>query len=422
MLERYFIRPTTVDRIRASWIGEPIERYVTWLTEQGYAPRNVFIRVPILMRFGEFARSRGATTWEGLGNYVEPFVKAWLIERGKHRTTDEAMKAAARAVRGPIHQALRLIIPGYSGGGRSQNFPNPFMLSASGFFTYLRSERGLRETTIIQYSHHLRCFESYLRSIDLYSPSELSPAVLSAFIILRSHVLGKKSMQWVCTVLKIFLRYLYREGLIGRDLTAYIDSPRQYGHAQIPRSISWDEVRCMLEAVDRRSRTGKRDYAILLLLVTYGLRAREIAALTLDNIDWKSERLRVPERKSGHSTAFPLLPIIGEAILDYLQHSRPETSERALFFRAVAPYTPMTYVAVSLRVKHYLRKAGIDIPRPGSHTLRHTCVQRLIDAQLSFKTIGDYVGHSSPDATKVYAKVSIEALREVAMGDGEAVV
>jgi integrase len=82
----------------------------------------------------------------------------------------------------------------------------------------------------------------------------------------------------------------------------------------------------------------------------------------------------------------------------------------------------MTYVAVSLRVKYYLRKAGIDIPRPGSHTLRHTCVQRLIDAQLSFKAIGDYVGHSSPDATKVYAKVSIEALREVAMGDGEAVV
>ena len=77
---------------------------------------------------------------------------------------------------------------------------------------------------------------------------------------------------------------------------------------------------------------------------------------------------------------------------------------------------------VSLRVKHYLRKAQIDIPRPGSHTLRHTCVQRLIDARLSFKTISDYMGHSSPDATKVYAKVSIEALREVALGDGELVV
>ena len=178
----------------------------------------------------------------------------------------------------------------------------------------------------------------------------------------------------------------------------------------------------MLEAVDRRSRTGKRDYAILLLLVAYGLRSREIAALRLDDIDWRRERLRIPERKSGHSTAFPLLPIIGEAILDYHEHCRPDTSERAVFFRSVAPYTPMTYVAVSLRVKHYLHKAGIKIPRPGSHTLRHTCVQRLVEAQLSFKTIGDYVGHSSPDATKIYAKTSIEDLREVAMGDGEAVL
>lgn len=178
----------------------------------------------------------------------------------------------------------------------------------------------------------------------------------------------------------------------------------------------------MLEIVDRSSRVGKRDYVILLLLVSYGLRAREVAALTLDDIDWRHDRLRIPERKSGHSSAYPLLSIIGESILDYLQHSRPKTSERTLFFRAIAPYTPMTYVAVSLRVKHYLRKAQIDIPRPGSHTLRHTCVQRLIDAQLSFKTIGDYVGHSSPDATKVYAKVSIEALREVALGDGELVV
>lgn len=178
----------------------------------------------------------------------------------------------------------------------------------------------------------------------------------------------------------------------------------------------------MLETVDRRSCLGKRDFAILLLLVSYGLRAREVAALTLDDIDWKHNRLRIPERKSGHSTAYPLLPIIGEAILDYLQHSRPTTSERALFFRTIAPYTPMTYVAVSQRVKPYLLKAGIDIPRPGSHTLRHTCVQRLIDAQLSFKTIGDYVGHKSPNATRIYAKVSIKALREIAMGDGEVVV
>ncbi|MFH1884599.1 MAG: site-specific integrase, partial [Planctomycetota bacterium] len=182
MLEHYFIRPTTIDRIRASWMGEPIERYVNWLTENGYARRNVLIRVPLLMRFGEFARGCGATMWKELPNYVEPFINSWLKKRGKDKSTEESTKGAVRAVRGPIHQVLRLVIPGYSGGGRSRKFSDPFVVHTYGFFTYLRRERGLRETTIIQYSHYLRCFEAYLRSIDLNSLSELSPTVLISFI------------------------------------------------------------------------------------------------------------------------------------------------------------------------------------------------------------------------------------------------
>ena len=178
----------------------------------------------------------------------------------------------------------------------------------------------------------------------------------------------------------------------------------------------------MLKTVDRRSFVGKRDYAILLLLVTYGLRAREVAALTLEDIDWKRARLHVRGRKAGHSTAYPLAPIVGEALLDYLRQDRPKAAVRALFFRALAPHTPLSWVAVSLRAKHYIRKAGIKVPRPGSHTLRHTCVQRLVDARLSLKTIGDFVGHRTPDATAIYAKVNIEALREVALGNGEEIL
>jgi site-specific recombinase XerD len=178
----------------------------------------------------------------------------------------------------------------------------------------------------------------------------------------------------------------------------------------------------MLEGVDRRTPGGKRDYAILLLLVTYGLRGREIAALTVDDIDWRRERLRVPERKANHSTAYPLSPIVGEAILDYLQHGRPKTSERSIFFRTLAPCKPMTDAGVSGRASHYLHKAGIPVSRPGSHTLRHTCVQRLVDADFSLKAIGDYIGHQSPASTQIYAKVAVEALREVGSGIGEEVL
>lgn len=223
-------------------------------------------------------------------------------------------------------------------------------------------------------------------------------------------------------MLRVFLRYLHRERLIPSDLSECVEMSRRYRLSGVPRSIAWDDVRRMLEAVDRRTVVGRRDHAILVLLITYGLRAREIAAMTLDDIDWKRERIRVPERKAGHSTGYPLSPTVGAALLDYLQHGRPKTSERRIFLRVLAPQGAFTAGAVSGRVAHYLHRAGIDVPRAGSHTLRHTCVQRLVDADFPFKTIGDYVGHRAPDSTDIYAKVAVEALREVAHGDGEKIL
>jgi integrase/recombinase XerD len=151
----------------------------------------------------------------------------------------------------------------------------------------------------------------------------------------------------LCSILKVFFRYLYRVGLMTRDLSKAIESPRRYRLSNLPRSITWSEVEVMLLKVDRRSAVGKRDYAILLLLVTYGLRSREVGALTLNDIDWKRDRLDVRGRKAGHSTAYPLAPTVGEALLDYLKHGRPETTERVLFIGAYAPYPPLSRVAVS---------------------------------------------------------------------------
>lgn len=120
--------------------------------------------------------------------------------------------------------------------------------------------------------------------------------------------------------------------------------------------------------------------------------------------------------------SIPSFGLVGEALLDYLQRGRPTTSDRHVFFRAVAPRQPISAAGVSSRARHYLLKAGIDVVRPGSHTLRHTAVQRLIAANFTLKTIGDFVGHRSSRSTEVYAKVAVESLREVALGDGEAVL
>lgn len=419
MLDRYFVRPTTVDRIRSSWIGDAIEQYVSWLAAQNYAARSVFTRVPLLIQFGDSAQRAGVKTWADLPAYVEPFVNTWLGRFGR-QYSEAQRQAAVRGVRGPIEQMLRLALPQSRDANAAVS--EPFADIAPGFFEFLRRDRGLREATLVQYRHYLRRFQDYLRRTECPLFPDPSPAMITAFITESGESIDKRSVQSLCSILKVFFRYLYRISLVHRDLSKAIESPRRYRFANLPRSISWTDVERMLQTVDRRNVVGRRDYAVLLLLTTYGLRGREVAALTLDDIDWKHNRLHVGGRKAEHSTAYPLDPAVGDAILAYLKHGRPETNQRAVFFEAYAPHNALSRVAVTMRAKHYLRKAGITVFRPGSHTLRHACVQRLVDAGLSFKTIGDFVGHRTPDATRIYAKVNLNALRDVALGDGEEVL
>jgi len=422
MLERYFLRPQTVDRYRASWIGGAIEKYVEWLAAEGYAARNVFARVPILWRFGEFARARGAGGWEDLPGHVDAFIDHWVRERGANRKTEAARQKAGFEARNPIEQMLRLVVPDFAGRGKARWASEPFREWSGGFFKHLREERGLRDRTLDHYRHYLAHFERYLARVELHDLADLSPPVFGAFIVECGRYLRRNSVCNLCGVLRVFLRYLHREQLIPRDLSASVEFPRNYRHSNIPRAITWGEVGQMLAAVDRRTVAGKRDYAILLLLVTYGLRGHEVAALTLDDFDWKRDRLRVPERKAGHSTAYPLSPTVGEAVVEYLKHGRPETIDRHVFLRVLAPVAPLRDGAVSSRAAYYLKRAGIAVSRAGAHTLRHTCVQRLVDAEFPFKVIGDYVGHRSPDSTAIYTKVATEALREIALGDGEEIL
>jgi site-specific recombinase XerD len=421
MLERYYVRPESVDRVRSSWIAGAIERYIAWLAERRYSSRTVCRRIPILIRFGEFARSRGATEFAQLPDQVEPFVAQWVGERAVDKKS-AARKKIGEEVRNPIQQMLRLALPGFVGRARSRMPDNAFQDAAPSFFDHLAQERGLRPASIKHYLNYLRRFAVYLKRIGLHDISSLTPAVLSGFVADYGRRVSLPGLRNCCGVLRVFLRYLYVQGILRSDLSGAVEYPQTFRLSGIPRSITWDEVTRVLVGVDRRTPTGKRDYAMLLILITYGLRAREVAAMTLDDLDWRGNRLKVPERKAGHSTAYPLSSVVGEAIVAYLKNGRPQSQDRHLFFRSQAPLAPIGHAAVSTRAGHHLRRAGVQVPRPGSHTFRHTCVQRLVDADFDLKSIGDYVGHRTPAATRIYGKVAVEALRQVALGDGEEVI
>lgn len=424
MLDHYFDRPQTIDRIRGSWLADPIERYVAWSAEQGYARATIRNRVPMLVRFGEYAARRGAHRWEDLPELVVPFRKAWLRASRPYRRSRRADRndLYAREVQRAVEHMLQRVLSDYPGASPPRRLPLPFAKEAPRFVEYLTSERAARQETVRHYLHYLRRFERHLRSTQCRSLASLTPPILLQFIQRGSRGLSGASVGSLCGCLRVFLRYLHRERILDRDLSPVIEHPRTYRMARIPRCIPWESTQRLLRQVDRRTPSGRRDYAILLLLITYGLRARELAALTLDDVQWRTATLRIPERKGGHTALYRLTPAVGEAIADYLEHGRAPTDHRRVFLRLVAPVAPLPAIAISHRVTLQLRNAGITVPRAGSHTLRHSVVQHLLEHDFSLEEIGRYVGHRSPRSTEVYTKVDLRKLREIALGHGEEVL
>jgi integrase/recombinase XerD len=219
VLEKYYVRPQAVDRIRASWIGSEIECYVVWLAERSYSPASVRCRVPVLFAFGEFAWAGGARSVGDLPAHVDAFVTERVPADRVAELSTVAGRERVKNVRGPIEQMLCLVVPGFT-GSRRPLLDVPFIDELPGFFEYLRCERGLRPTSLHGYECYLRSFERYLRRVGVTRVVELSPALISAFVAERSRAgLAMASVGLLCGALRGFLRYAYRQGVLAGDLS-----------------------------------------------------------------------------------------------------------------------------------------------------------------------------------------------------------
>ena len=417
MLEHYLVRPASADRIRALWLGQALSRYAEWLVARQAAKATAVRALRVCVDFNQYVLERGARHWDELPAHVNDFVEYRLKKNGKWCRNAHDRGAVRSQSRSPVEQLLSLLIPGFQISDRRT--PWPLQAGAPGLLAHLRDERGLRPATLDRYRHHLRALEHFLQKTGRTDLSTLSPPILTEFLMESGPALRQGRLQGRAGTLRVLLRFLHRQGILDVDLSRAIPRGRKYRAASIPRAIPWSEVQRVLASIDRRSALGKRDYAMLMLLATYGLRAQEVGALELASIDWRGSLFHVLSRKAGNSTTYPLAASVGEAIIDYLRNARPDSPDRHVFLTVAAPFRRLHHYAVSTRAGIYLRRAGIKVRRPGSHTFRHSCVQRLVDADVPFKVIGDYVGHRSEQATQIYAKVALHKLRALTLGDAE---
>ena len=217
--------------------------------------------------------------------------------------------------------------------------------------------------------------------------------------------------------LRGFFRFAEQQGWCCPGLAGGISPPKVFVEESIPAGPSRETVLQLLAAAEGASPADIRDRAILLLLITYGLRRGEVVNLQLDDIDFRERTFQVRHNKTGTVGQYPLSRGVEQSLVRYLREVRPAGHGRSVFLTLKAPLRPLSEGSVYGIVLRLQRQAGIAGRRLGPHSLRHATAQRLLDQGLSMKVIGDYLGHQDINSTSVYAKVDLKALREVAEVD-----
>jgi site-specific recombinase XerD len=273
----------------------------------------------------------------------------------------------------------------------------------------------LARATIINYVPFVRSFLQDRFGDGPVIPSHLRAIDIVSFVRRQAPRLQPKRAKLLTTALRSFLQFLRYRGKIKRDLDAAVPTIANWTMSSIPRGIANDQVRQLLDSIDLFSIGGRRDYAILLLLARLGLRANEIVSLGLDDIDWNSGQFSV-RGKGGQRSNLPLPKEVGKAIAAYLRHGRQRCTSRRVFLRAKAPVRGFQgAAAIGSIVRHRLQCAGIQAPTCGAHQFRHGLATDLLRKGASLGEIGRLLGHRSPETTKIYTKVDLDALRSLAL-------
>ena len=281
---------------------------------------------------------------------------------------------------------------------------------------WLREERGLASASIAALMWEARNFLRW--QFDRAGAARLetlSIVDIDLYMDMRAPGLRRKSLADVAERLRSVVRHLHRTGRIPTDLTPHIIGPMLYAYEDVPSTLERSQIAAVLATTQEdRSPRGLRDYAILQLLATYGLREGEICRLRLDDVDWRAESLRICHTKTNAYSYMPLMVTVGEALLDYLRLGRPQVEVREIFVRSCAPYIAMTNLYGMIRGR--LAAAGV-VPagKRGPHVFRHARAVEMLRASVPQKIIGDVLGHRSTESTNTYLKLATDDLRAVAL-------
>lgn len=386
---------------RAVRISGPLTRYVDdfcdELAGQGYTPYTASLHLRLMAELSGWLAVEGLVGSDLTEARVEEFFQA------RRARGCQVLVSRRSLVRLMVYLSGLGVAPPLASAATSDE------VLVVAYRRHLVVERGLAPCTVDRYLEVARWtsarWEAQGRKLDAVSAGEVSALVLDEC---RQRNAG--SVKALVTGLRSWLRFLAGEGVTSHDLAGAVPAVASWRGGWVPRGLSESAVAAVLAAVDTTSRAGLRDRAVLVILARLGLRCGEVAALALDDVDWRQGEI-VVRGKGGRSDRLPLVVDVGEALAAYLRDGRPKVASRAVFVKTQAPLVALTADGVGGIVACAGRRAGV---RASAHRLRHSAATAMLRGGASLGEIGQILRHADAATTAIYAKVDYQALRTLA--------
>ena len=401
----FFAEQETISRFHLHPLGKFMDDYAQLLHQNGYSRDNARCKLRTVARWSPWLKRYGIAANQLNQEHLAKYLKMKVRKTPPFRREDEVnLKQFLDFLqqKGVIQVTQQL----------ERTAVDEFVAE---FASYLEAERSLSLSTIEQYAAHAAAFlkEHFeVRSVDFSTIDSLD---VSKYVQRTASKRSRKNAKLMCTALRALFRYARHQGFLTTQLDAAVPSVANWRLASIPYSLPAESVERILSSCNRETCIGKRDYAIILLLVRLGLRAGEIITLGLEDIDWRSGIITV-HGKGSHRSQMPLPADVGEALAAYLQFGRPKSSSRKVFLSSQAPIRAFKRSGpVTALVHRAITRAGVTGAKSGAHQFRHSIATNLIRGGASLSEIAELLRHRTIDCTTIYAKVDLPALRTLAL-------
>ena len=404
MFTQFLPEPEKFQNLKFGPLSCHIPAFTSSLYEQGYASTSIHVKMMVVRNFSRWIKKRQLMICEldqwAISDFFEEHPRAGYVRRGDLSTLRSLLEWLRDA--GITPKLLPEVDDSKLHGIECD------------FEQYLEKERGLSQPTLRNYLPVIRCFLSERFGSDSIVLSELCASNIIQFVLRHARTISCRNAQLMTSALRGFLRFLLFRGNINCDSAACVPTVAYWRLSELPKSLEPEKVEHLLQNCDQSTAIGKRDYAILLLLARVGLRAGEIVAMTLDDINWEAGEVSI----RGIGSRRDQLPIpqdVGKALATYLRHGRLPCATRCVFIRAKAPRQGFSgSAAIDNIVRRALKRAHLDPIRKGAHLLRHSLATKMLGQGASLAEIGEVLRHSTTNTTQIYAKVDLAALSELA--------